>query len=676
MVVAPIGFATLMVYFILLYLLKDTSLLEAERKQSIEAAAGRKEEKGKSAAVEMAILRGRHAADVELLASSDSVVASWGGLDAQIVIWRKRAGSTVFEPSHLEIPITADPPSLAHLAIDRDSRFCAAATSTGRMLIWELERRLLIDFSASLPLDSLNSPSLHFGSATHLIAAPTPVRDASAPPGTTLPPPQAGFFSVHPDGAIIYWDCVAYQLSIVLPAPAATSARPKSIDRPKVLLISSPAGASSPWPVFSKVSPLGVLSLYRCESGIATDQWTAIFERTVASSAESVTALAVGSFMVGISESKMREVIVIGMAEGLISVYDVKEGKKVCELESMDGPIRQLRLLPAVPTACTVCAERILDGFSLVASTSDTLKITRIFNPPSSTCVCTPVPTRGRNPGTTGSSAEFGRSTSGSLRIATPRKNGWDAGDELLTPSPSPRASSYSRRGSREVRRPEIVDRGGAELSSGASYESITLPSSRLGQSASNGMVADVIKIPNDSSWSTVAVRTESMTMLDDRGGWEVVNGSAVGLRRRRITQREKGLLREGESRGRTWEVFSVTLDGSGAGNLEGASSLDSLSQSESVERELVIPTSTNGTPDSLRRRNPKSSTRSSIPSLDIPLAPFASTPIVRLEDVALPFSRARPIVLAGTSVVVGLGNTIAVISAETASSNRRNSLL
>ena len=671
-----------MVYCILLYLLKDTSLLEAERQQSIDAAAGRKKEKGKPAAVEMAILRGRHAADVELLASSDSVVVSWGGLDTQIVLWKRQAGSSTCDPSHLAIPIATDSPSLIHLAIDHESRFCAAATSTGRILVWEIERRLLIDFSTQLPLDSLVSPSFGYGSATHLIPAPAPTRDSSAPPGTTTTPTPAGFFSVHSDGAIVYWNCVAYQTIVVLPASASHPHSSKSTARSKSFLITSPAGAFSPWPIIARVSSVGALSLHRCGSGIATDSWTSIFECSVASSAESVSALAVGSFVIGITENTMREVVVLGMADGSIAVFDVKEGKQVCELESMDGPIRQLRLLPAVPTKCTTCAERILDGFIVLASTVDTLKITRIFAPPSSTCVCTSVPTRGRNLGSAGSSESVHRSTS--LRIGTPRKGGQD--DSLC---PSPRASSYSRRGSREMRRAEVVDRGGAELSSGASYESLTLPPSKLSQRSAcdgpNGSVETVgateIKMSTESlsSWSPVDVRTESMALLDDRGGWEVVSGAVVGLRRRNITQREKEFRREGESRGRIWEVFSVTLDGSGGGNIEGATPLESLSQSQSVEQEQdstqIIPASANGTPDSLRRRILKSNTLTSTPPLDIPLALLSPTPTIRLEDVALPFSRARPIVLGGTSVVVGLGNTIAVISPENASVNRRNSL-
>lgn len=200
LLVLPIAATTFLLYLILLYLLKDAELLVNRRSSSSEPKGDRKPKT--DAGVDLAALRGRHASDVEVLASSRELVASWAGLDDRVVIWRRSPESpTAFEASHLHIPITAEPASLTLIALDGDSKFCAAATMTGRILAWSLDRTLLIDFSlpsaTTLPL------------ATHLFPAPVRARGTPAPPGSSARPERYGFFSAHHDGSLVLWDCTA-----------------------------------------------------------------------------------------------------------------------------------------------------------------------------------------------------------------------------------------------------------------------------------------------------------------------------------------------------------------------------------------------------------------------------------------------------------------------------------
>lgn len=631
LILAPIATVTLVLYGILLYLLKDAKLLEKEREDNIKAAAERKRDTGREAGMEMVSLRGRYVADVELLASSRDVVVSWAGLDDQIVIWRRtRAGPEFDSQTRLDIPITADPASLVHLAVDMDSRFVAAATDAGRLLVWDLERRLAIDFSTP------NSPSstASHGAVIHLFAAPVPVKDNRAPPGASTLPSLYGFYSVHrTSGSILFWDCTTCRSSVVL----ALRPAPPSIGSNKTKTFLVPASdAVSGWPVYARADPAGTLELYRCGTGLASDDWQRVFDSAVTSASDPVTSLAFGTFDVGRASPTPRQCLVVGTSCGLVLLFDLESGARIMTLSDLDGPVRQIRLAPPSPAKCAHCGEALLDGFAVVVSTRETVRLLRTFTSASAACQCTSVVV----PGVALSAA--GRTTSGSLRAPSKRR----VSGPMLGPSEHSGSSLDRRRSD---------DRGESSLR----VESPSRPGLDIPVDDSTGDVSIIdlqaSEAGSTTDWHALRTQTEGTVPTDERGGWELLGDTVVGLRRSTPPTRALS-RREGETRGRFWEVWSIALGGEA--NLEGTTCLEPFLR-DAVDRSLV-PT-TLDTPEPLRRRNV--STRGGLdspsrrPSLALP---------PRLE-LALPFSRARPIIPAlSGALAIGLGNCIAVIRVDT----------
>ncbi|KAL8292904.1 hypothetical protein RQP46_000598 [Phenoliferia psychrophenolica] len=723
----PIAVTTFFLYLILLYLLKDADLLAARRTSN---RAPKAEKKGKTdAGVDLAALRGRHASDVQVLASSQDLVASWAGLDDRVVIWRRTPDATspsTFEASHLHIPITAEPASLTLIALDGAGEFCAAATMTGRILAWSLERRLLIDFS--LP------PGTSLRLATHLFASPVPGKGATpAPPGgSTRLPDRHGFFSAHQDGSLILWDCIGCRASIVLP-PSLPSPDVKM--RNVVLLAPVP----STWPLYARVYSTGRLEVFRTRGGDTWDAWAPVFDQLATTAADPITALAFGTFSLGGTGtgSRPRTVLVTGTLGGLVSLFDLDDGARLSTLTEMAGAVRQVRLSVAVKTKCPSCAEPLSDGFFVTASTRQVLTVLRVCAPG---CNCTTAPLW-RSP----SSLSLARSaSSGSFR--TPRKQGrrssharsitgssgggTPAPDDSPYPSPSHgfhlrRASAASPEKSRRIESADpnatllVPDVLGVEAElglvpiepNGSSHEPEPEPteesslvpfepvakivlstpatdeSTSRDSSLSSSVVGDVPLFeieatPERSSprpsfdpdgpfgdyadWLDLHVQEVTSTVTDERGGWEVVGQRIVGVRRRRATQEEKD-ARSGPGQ-TAWEVWSMVTNSTGME--EGSTSLDRL-LAQAVDRPSQNDSTSASAPptssDTLRRRQVTPISGSSESSSPVRTRPRAtsSAPTIRFEEVDLPFSRARPVItaLGGEAIAVGLGNSVGVIT-------------
>ncbi|SCZ96670.1 BZ3500_MvSof-1268-A1-R1_Chr4-4g07536 [Microbotryum saponariae] len=739
-VIAPIAVTLMVLYLLLLYLLKDAELLQIQRLISKQQRQERKEagrllkKAVPEANVSVTTLHtGLDASDIELVASSADAIVTWSALEERVYLWRSVKQSPTTTTSFLEIPLAAEPPSLVALALDSTTRFCAAATMTGRILVWELERRLLIDFS-SADGDS----NAVFGPATGLFAAPASSPNdlgQSAPPRTSQGSDiRYAFISIHQSGAVIAWDCVTRLSTVILgPQPVPeTSDLPSALGRlPRIrqLVVAPPrASSATAWPVLAQFFPSsGQFQLLRSTSRSkdATAPWETIWNVRLPQEGDTVTAVAFGRFEVGLGALKMvRNVVCLGFLGGSLAVHLLPEESEIPSTDAastpvalltleLNGPVRQIRLAPGAKAngdKCAQCGHAISDGFYVVASTTSTVFVDRTFSPPPSGCSsCSGVfgiasraavssaITRNSSQGSLyGGTVSAKRTPKKSLR--RPSQASLEAREAALAMG-SGRAES--RRASVQGPRPSLpfaVDLADAEdtkpkSGNGSSMDSSSSDGLALALTASTGdttadtsspgaqdifSALDDSSIPSSSpadvplfnaaSGLSVDSSTPATCRLhaieasrcanDQRGGWDLVDRSVIGLRRQRQDESSASTLGVGPL---SWAVWSVGLQ---IGAQEGNSELDSLlARSESVSVSMGEYNACN-TP--LRRGNHTPATQSST-AAQLRRNVDHATPSVRFESETLrnlPFSRARPIVtiFGDGALAVGLANQVALI--------------
>ncbi|SGZ22661.1 BQ5605_C022g09519 [Microbotryum silenes-dioicae] len=740
-VIAPIAVTLMVLYLLLLYLLKDAELLQIQRLISKQQRQERKKA-GRSlnkavpeANVSVTTLHtGLDASDIELVASSADAIVTWSALEERVYLWRSVKQSPTTTTSFLEIPLAAEPPSLVALALDSTTRFCAAATMTGRILVWELERRLLIEFSSAG-----GDSNAIFGPATGLFAAPASSPNdlgQSAPPRTSQGSDiRYAFISIHQSGAVIAWDCVT-RLSTVILGPQSV---PETSDLPSALgclprirqLVVAPPRASSAtaWPVLAQFFPSsGQFQLLRSTSvsNDATSPWETIWNVRLAQESDTVTAVAFGRFEVGLGALKMvRNVVCLGFLGGSLAVHLLPEELETPSADAastspvalltleLNGPVRQIRLAPGAKAngdKCAQCGHAISDGFYSIASTTSTVFVDRIFSPPPSGCSsCSGV--FGIASRATLSSAITRSSSQGSLyggtvsAVRTPRKllrkpshaslEAREAAIAMGVGRAESRRASVQGRGPSTPVAVDLADAEGTKPKSGngSSMDSSSSEGLGLDLTASTGDTtadaslsgAQVISpatddslIPSSSpadvplfnaaSGLSVDSSTAATCRLhaieasrcanDQRGGWDIVDRSVIGLRRQRQDESSASTLGVGPL---SWAVWSVGLQ---IGAQEGHSELDNLlTRSESVS---VSMSEYNACNTPLRRGSHTPATQSST-AAQLRRNVDHAAPSVRFKSETLrnlPFSRARPImtVFGDGSLAVGLANQVALI--------------
>lgn len=712
-VLIPIALVMALLYILLLYLLKDAELLQAhwgseERLGGPSARRRRSEEKKPDALVEVVgELTAQHRSDVELIASGGRVVASWDGLGEKVQVQvsggeNSGARTTSF---HLDIPLGAEPPSLVALAVDGEGGFCAAATAKGRILVWSLERGGgLVDFGST--------PAPSFGPIVGLLATPSERKTASSGgetdgPGVAPPLSAASrskafqqaptaFFALHRDGMVSRWDYRACRVDIV----RKSSSDSEDIVSKRWLLPGVTALDSPILAVSHRSGRLVLLPLDKLNEHL--------LDRVVVGLNEPITTVVVGAFPVlapaTIENPISRTVVAVGSSTGAVKLYVVSApfSSQSIDVAKLGSPIRQIRLCESPPSFCPTCNDSLVDGSILLASTRTSLRIFRIFTPPTPSslepCSCntsdiTIIPrSRSSSTGVLGSPAMTRTlSSGGASRRFSPRKKPATPtrppalGDSPLRPRNASQDTngSFGSQASSSGNTSPGVDRTYFALTPASPPPPpplSTSPSSHSLSSAEISPLPSTVPLPpplvSPSSASSTDLTGPSLRAsevasgtVDERSGWEVIDGKAVGLRRAR---RMDG--------GRGWEVWSISLGKEGGaftdGYDEGATELAELlsAAAEVDENEGSSFSAANGSTSSssLRRRNPPTSATSSRPRPPSSASPSSYPPsslppsTIRFspETVDLPFSRARPLVpaLAGSALAVGIGSQVVVL--------------
>ncbi|SCV68948.1 BQ2448_1968 [Microbotryum intermedium] len=735
-VIAPIAVTLIVLYLLLLYLLKDAELLQIQRLISKQQRQEREEARRllrkavPEANVSVTTLRTSvDASDIELVASNADAIVTWSALEERVYLWRSLDRSPSPTTCFLEIPLAAEPPSLVALALDPSTCFCAAATMTGRILVWDLGRKLLIDFSSA----GGNSNSI-FGPATTLFAVPASSPNdlgQSAPPRTNHGSDiRYAFISIHQSGAVIVWDCVTRLSTVILgPQPVPETSDPRSglgcPPRIRQLVVAPPrATTATAWPVLAQFCPSsGHFQLLRSTSasGDATAPWETIWSVRLRQSDDTVTAVAFGRFEIGVGASKMvRTVVCLGFLGGSLTVHLLPEEPETLSDDhaplspaalltlELNGPVHQIRLAPGAKAngdKCAQCGHAISDGFYVVASTTSAVFVDRVFSPPPSGCsscsgvfgiasraIVSSTITRSSSQGSlNGGTVSAKRNPKKSLR--RPSQAGIDARE----------AANGTAGGQAELRRTSLNGRRAHDITDTEGAKSKSGHGSSMDSSSSEGLGSDVTAATGDTTTKTslsgaqdvsspakndslnpssspadvplfnaasglsvnsstaAAYRLHAIEVSrcvnDQRGGWDLVERSVIGLRRQRPDESSASTWRVGPL---SWAVWRVGLQ---IGAQEGNSELEGLLARADSASSLAEHNAFN---TSLRRGSQTSATQSST-AAQLRRNMSHAAPSVRFESDTLrnlPFSRARPIVtaLGDGALAVGLANQVAVI--------------
>jgi hypothetical protein len=618
-IVLPIIGTVAVLYGLLLHLLKDAELLEAQRNRA-EADAPPPKEKPLDGQASFKTLPRAFPTDVELLASSkDSEVIAAVGLQNELSIWHfNDPNPVVIDTSDVLLSTASTSFSqerIATVALDDAGEYCAVGTTCGTIGVWFMAGRS-VRLYATLPPHSISMGirELHFAPPLQSVLKQKNgphSRPCTPPPG---PPEPEPLLVVYENGAMAQWiiddHASASFISPMSSEPILQSRllRVRLDDRILVAFVLADGA-------------LEVLGI--CEARSAVPIRCALQPGNSADRVSRVDACKV--------RLDGRDHIIIGVASelGVISLWDAGSSECISILEDNHGAIDQLRISNSCVVNCQFCGEPPLDSFMVSVSIGNTVVFYKVYvrsqerrctcprnNPQESTILELATGRRSRS----NSIASTGPSVPSTRRLSS----------ASIVPAPDT-AFPVSGHG--------ILSRRASEKGLRRLSESYVLPNLTGEDDEGHSIHIDPPIISRPSTWSNVAVLRAGEAGCE-RGGWDAAGEKIIGVRR--ITRaRTKGapqLPASSTSRGLTpavldrWEVW---LFDTGI---------------PAKKRSAAVSSLTDEPPISLRR--------SFLPSMYLSRPP-SPTAVAQDEYPRLPFTRVSPFLAVRGAAMAGFGNTV-----------------
>ncbi|KAK7006764.1 sterol regulatory element binding protein cleavage-activating protein [Favolaschia claudopus] len=631
-VVLPITLTTTALWGLLLYLLKDAELLEAQRNRpDIDAPDVPEEEDGSAfeGHISFSTLPRAFSSDVELITSSQdgSIVVSVG-MQNEVIIWRlsSRVHAAIdVTDVLLRSPSTSSASStLTCVAVNAAGTYCAVGTGAGNVAVWSIGN----DSVHPLPPLSLGTSSagvvdIQFLSPnTPLVPPiPPPTPPQSEPSSPTERQAPVSLVAVYESGMAAKWSVGnTVEATYFTPSPRASLI--------KTLLLRVPQAEGV---LVGFCMNDGTLELTEVQSA----QALALSENSISvgSPADIVTNAHVCLVDVGGSS---RLVAAAVTESGTVSFWDGGTGELIHILNESHARIDHLRISPTPSGLCPSCGKLPFDGFFLAFSAENIVHFFRIFLSDQARRCCCNV----HLPRRVSSRDSIGRRSRAASFVNSP------GGSPLIPraklpavfetpPFPISGHGVHSRRASEKD--------GGRR-----SLDMLTIPNP-LQDDHDLLMPLDSITaktLPGAASlWPHVSVVCVADTVCD-RGGWDIFNRRVVGIRRKARTTMKNGSAihsRSGSQLGLTsatlerWELWSFDPL---------RSRIHCCALSRLVENVQDAP----GTP--------RSSTASSVASDSTVSRIFSKDAIPRL-----PFTRVSPFMIAKSHGLAGFGNTVGLFN-------------
>ncbi|KAI0355014.1 sterol regulatory element binding protein cleavage-activating protein [Trametes cingulata] len=514
--VMPITVTTLLLYGLLLYLLKDAELLEAQRHAAEPESPIAEETTSVEDDISFGTLPRAFATDVDLIATSrDGKVIATVGLQNEFVIFRTDTQSHVAVDTSTFLLGSASTPSasttLTSVAVSENGEICAAGTGSGAIAVFLIGK----DQIKSLPLlylEHLTSgvTAIHFTGPLKFAANAASKRTSGAPAELCC-----RLYAAYENGAVVEWDI----LSISSPR-YVTPSRAASVVKSMLLPIHADGRL-----LVGFCLDDGMLEL--CNVERENPVFTGDCAIAAGNPADLVTK--VHTCSVELDGAKR---IIVGAATqaGAISLWDLDTRECLFILEGPFGDINSLKISPVNMTRCTTCGELPVENFSLTFSVGHIVQFYRAYlTLPTRRCSCprhlpqqaprsSLLTLRSRS----GSSASVGSGTN------TPRSRSRMPSVSSTPPNAFPVSGHgvHSRRASEKdsLRRTSET----FFLNTPDYYEYETPIGPQDVTPASSYLASH----PQPSIWqSLVVVRVADATV--ERGSWDVGYDKIVGIRRR-----------------------------------------------------------------------------------------------------------------------------------------------
>ncbi|KAL4065246.1 sterol-sensing domain of SREBP cleavage-activation-domain-containing protein [Scleroderma citrinum] len=604
-------------YGLLLYLLKDAELLESQRNRAGADVTPVNATDSLEDLISFSTLPRAFSTDVELLAtSSKSHVHVAIGLENELGIWRfneKEPFCINTSNILLRTPTTsASRLTISALAIDSGGDFFAFGTSAGVVHVGLIGGRGAKFYQPFVLIDNNSEvKGLHFIPQT--LARPQGSGPNSRPP-TPVSSRTPALVTLYKNGAAALWKIDLVPSHIVIEPRKSSGLVTHSFYLPmrsgdrslvafsfedgslEIIEIGDIQGAS---PVFACV-PAGNP-----------------FDRVAKVEACLIQA-----------NNGDHVIICVASEAGVISLWDANSSECLLVMEEPHAPIDQLRLAGIPTEICHFCGELPLDSFLIIFSVGHNVIIYRAYmTSPTRSCSCPGSPPR---LGAVLSSGTGRRSRRGSMVSTT----------GSLTSSR--RLSSVSDTSAPDTTFP--VSGHGVRSRRASDKEALRRPLESFsfpllideqdgGQSRPVGPVDSTLLRAVVPSKVTV-IRAGEATC--ERGGWDVVNGKVIGIRRISRSQNKIKVapcqsLLTNESRGLTeaaldrWQCWSYEPTGASL----------KVSTLTSLFRDLRRPSSA--------------------------ITPLYSTANLKTDHPRLPFTRVTAFRIFGSTGIAGFGNTVGI---------------
>ncbi|KAG0705302.1 sterol-sensing domain of SREBP cleavage-activation-domain-containing protein [Suillus ampliporus] len=619
-VVLPISVTTATLYGLLLYLLKDAELLEAQRNRAEADVPSPGGEKPLNGQASFKTLPRAFATDVELLASSkDCEVIAAVGLQNELSIWHFNDPCPILVDTSGVLLSTASTSfsqeRIAAIALDDAGEYCAIGTTCGTIGVWFIAGRSARPYATLAPHSiSAGIRELHFAPPLQSVLKQKngpQSRPCTPPPG---PPEPEPLVVAYENGAIAQWVMDGHaSASFISPMSS------EPILKSRLLRVRSDDRILAAF-----VLADGTLEvLGTCETRSAAPIRCALQPGSSADRVSKVDACKV--------KLDGRDHIIIGIASeaGVISLWDAGSSECIFILEENHGAIDQLRISNSRVVNCQFCGEPPMDSFMVSVSVGHNVIFHKVYitsqgrrcacprnNPQQSTILELATGRRSRSSSVASS---IGPSSVTSTRRLSSASN---------TSAPDISAFPVSGHGILSRR---VSEKGLRRLS-----ESYVLPHLTDEDDEDYSICIDP-PISRPSTWSNVAVLRAGDAACE-RGGWDIAGEKIIGVRRisRAHTKGALQLPPSSTSRGLTsavldrWEIWLFDTGVSKA-------------------RSTALSNLTDDLPLSLRR--------SFLPSMYLSQPP--SPTAVPEEHPRLPFTRASPFLAIRGAAMAGFGNTV-----------------
>ena len=658
--VLPIAATTSALWGLLVYLLKNTELLEAQRNPEAEASVNTQDENSLEGQISFSTLPRAFTSDVELIAASkDGRVIVSVGLLNEITIWNAETKKHMaIDATDVLLGIASTSSCAASIVmcvtVDDRGRYFAVGTGSGLIAVWSID--LTTEVVKPLPVLSLDNSSagvteMHFTPSTPFKLKRMPVHSRSTSEPADATSEGVILLATYESGVATRWSVSDSTFSYFVPSRGATVIR-------SLLLHVIPDDR--------------VLIAFCLDDGSVDVVETGEFEPTILQhcciqpgNAFDV-AWKVHACRADLNGS-VRFIIVAATEAGSVSLWDGVTGECISILEETHGRINHLRVLPVKCETCHFCGQLPMESLSLAFSVDYVIRFSKLYlNDQNRRCSCTMNPSLQQQQQQ--QSPRLRRISSRESLLGRQSRRNSNASTPPVSPLiPRARLATAFEMSAFPVSGHGVHSRRVSEKDTGrrsSELLSVPFPGGCSGEEYEpNGHRHDHNRSTTPTKQNQSIWRNATMVRLIDitceRGGWDLTSRKFIGIRRKPRSQ--------GKSKAGTTLVGAASLN-----NIEPSRSSSHGLTSATLERwELwtfdpalallkssLLAALALRPGDTTEGRRSCSSSSSSLSQMTITSSKSSSGG----ECIArLPFTRVSPLLIAPAHGLAGFGNTIGV---------------